>query len=70
MPHWSRRGTLLTQSLAIIEYLDEIRPVPPLLPKDAEQRAIAREMAQMVACDIHPVGNLRVLNRLIRTGRR
>ncbi|MBZ9812650.1 maleylacetoacetate isomerase [Mesorhizobium sp. CA7] len=57
-------GTLLTQSLAIIEYLDEIQPEPPLLPKDALGRARVRMLAQMIACDIHPVNNLRVLTSL------
>jgi maleylpyruvate isomerase len=57
-------GTLLTQSLAIIEYLDEIQPAPPLLPKDALGRARVRMLAQMIACDIHPVNNLRVLTSL------
>lgn len=57
-------GGLLTQSLAIIEYLDEIQPEPPLLPKDALGRARVRMLAQMIACDIHPVNNLRVLTSL------
>ncbi|TSE13190.1 maleylacetoacetate isomerase [Mesorhizobium intechi] len=57
-------GTLLTQSLAIIEYLDEIQPVPPLLPKGPLGRARVRMLAQMIACDIHPVNNLRVLTSL------
>ena len=57
-------GTLLTQSLAIIEYLDEIHPEPPLLPKDPLGRARVRMLAQMIACDIHPVNNLRVLTSL------
>ncbi|BAB48578.1 MULTISPECIES: maleylacetoacetate isomerase [Mesorhizobium] len=57
-------GTLLTQSLAIIEYLDEIHPAPPLLPKDPLGRARVRMLAQMIACDIHPVNNLRVLTSL------
>ncbi|TPN48233.1 MULTISPECIES: maleylacetoacetate isomerase [unclassified Mesorhizobium] len=57
-------GTLLTQSLAIIEYLDEIQPEPPLLPGDALGRARVRMLAQMIACDIHPVNNLRVLTSL------
>ncbi|RVA74515.1 maleylacetoacetate isomerase, partial [Mesorhizobium sp. M7A.F.Ca.AU.002.02.1.1] len=54
-------GTLLTQSLAIIEFLDETSPEPPLLPGDAAGRARVRMLAQMIACDIHPVNNLRVL---------
>ena len=57
-------GTLLTQSLAIIEYLDETAPEPPLLPKDALGRARVRMLSQMIACDIHPVNNLRVLTSL------
>lgn len=57
-------GTLLTQSLAIIEYLEEIHPAPPLLPQDALDRARVRMLAQMIACDIHPVNNLRVLTSL------
>ena len=57
-------GTLLTQSLAIIEYLDETNPETPLLPKDALGRARVRMLAQMIACDIHPVNNLRVLTSL------
>jgi maleylpyruvate isomerase len=57
-------GTLLTQSLAIIEYLDEIHPEPPLLPQDPLGRARVRMLAQMIACDIHPVNNLRVLTSL------
>lgn len=53
-------GHTITQSLAIIEYLNEIAPEPPLLPKDAFGRARARAIAYAVACDIHPVNNLRV----------
>jgi maleylpyruvate isomerase len=59
-----RDGTLLTQSLAIIEFLDEAAPDPPLLPKDPPGRARVRMLAQMIACDIHPVNNLRVLTSL------
>ena len=54
-------GTVLTQSLAIIEYLDETHPNPPLLPKSALDRARVRALAQAIALDIHPVNNLRVL---------
>ncbi|KQZ96564.1 maleylacetoacetate isomerase [Mesorhizobium sp. Root157] len=57
-------GTLLVQSLAIIEFLDEVVPEPALLPKDASGRARVRMLAQMIACDIHPVNNLRVLTSL------
>jgi maleylpyruvate isomerase len=68
VPYWIDGGLHLAQSLAIIEYLDETHPDPPLLPKGAQARAIAREMAQAVCCDIHPVGNLRVLKALIELG--
>lgn len=57
-------GAVLTQSLAIIEYLDEVSPQPSLLPADPVQRAKVRAVAQVVACDIHPVQNLKVLQRL------
>jgi maleylacetoacetate isomerase len=57
-------GTVLSQSLAIIEYLDETYPSPPLLPADPIARARVRAMALAVACDIHPLNNLRVLNYL------
>ncbi len=54
----------ITQSLAIIEYLEEIYPDPPLLPRTPFDRARARAMALAVACDVHPLNNLRVLNYL------
>src|SRR5678815_22658 len=57
---------LLTQSLAIIEYLDETHPEPPLLPPDPAGRARVRALAAIVACDIHPINNLRVLRYLQR----
>ncbi|HET7395272.1 MAG TPA: maleylacetoacetate isomerase [Gammaproteobacteria bacterium] len=57
-------GQVLTQSLAIIEYLDETHPEPSLLPKDAAGRARVRALAQIVACEIHPVNNLRILKYL------
>ncbi len=57
-------GATLTQSLAILEYLEETHPQPPLLPADALGRARVRALACTVACDIHPVNNLRVLNYL------
>jgi maleylacetoacetate isomerase len=57
-------GRVLTQSLAIIEYLDEVHPLPPLLPEAPEDRARVRGMAQLIACDIHPLNNLRVLQYL------
>lgn len=59
-------GRILTQSLAIIEYLDETHPAPPLLPADAAGRARVRAIAQAIACDIHPLNNLRVLQYLKR----
>ena len=56
----------LTQSLAIIEYLDEVYPEPAFLPKTAAQRARVRSLALMVACEIHPLNNLRVLRYLVK----
>ncbi len=64
VPTLEHDGSVITQSLAIIEYLDEIRPEPPLLPGDALQRAHIRAFALAIACDIHPIDNLRVLNYL------
>ena len=61
-------GSVLTQSLAIIEWLDETYPEPPLLPKDASSRARVRAFALAIACDIHPVQNLKVLGRLRQLG--
>lgn len=55
---------VLSQSLAIIEYLDETHPTPPLLPSDAAGRARVRQLAMVSACDIHPINNLRVLQYL------
>lgn len=57
-------GTVLTQSLAIIEWLEEIRPEPPLLPVDAVDRARVRAIAYAISCEVHPLNNLRVLERL------
>ncbi|RIX85312.1 maleylacetoacetate isomerase [Acidovorax cavernicola] len=57
-------GLRLQQSLAILEYLEERQPAPSLLPADRAQRAHARALAQLVACEIHPLNNLRVLKRL------
>lgn len=56
----------LTQSLAIIEYLEETHPAPPLLPHDALDKAYVRSIALSIACDIHPLNNLRVLRYLVR----
>jgi maleylacetoacetate isomerase len=55
---------VLTQSLAIIEYLEERHPDPPLLPRDLYERARVRQIALAIACDIHPLNNLRVLKTL------
>lgn len=55
-------GRYLIQSLAIIEYLEEKYPNPPLLPKAAVDRALVRSMALVIACEVHPIQNLRVLN--------
>jgi maleylpyruvate isomerase len=59
-------GTVLLQSMAIIEYLDETHPEPPLLPKDAVERACVRALADIIACDIHPLNNLAPLQYLRR----
>jgi maleylacetoacetate isomerase/maleylpyruvate isomerase len=56
----------ITQSLAIIEYLEETHPEPPLLPRDAHGRARVRAIAYDIACEIHPLNNLRVLRYLVR----
>ena len=61
-------GVILTQSLAIIEWLDETYPGPPLLPDDALRRAKVRAFAMALACDTHPVQNLKVLARLRQLG--
>ncbi|WP_298832726.1 maleylacetoacetate isomerase [uncultured Piscinibacter sp.] len=57
--------SIVTQSLAIVEYLDELHPQPPLLPGDATARARIRALALDVACEIHPLNNLRVLRYLV-----
>lgn len=64
VPALAVSGQVLTQSLAIIEYLDETQPDPPLLPADPLGRARVRALAQVIACDTHPLGNLRVMQRL------
>lgn len=61
-------GAVLTQSLAIIEWLEETRPSPPLLPAEPLRRARVRAFALAIACDIHPVQNLKVLQRLRALG--
>jgi maleylpyruvate isomerase len=64
VPALQHGGTTVTQSLAIIEYLDELYPQPPFLPASPADRAHVRAMALTVACDIHPLNNLRVLKYL------
>lgn len=66
VPSLLHDGHTLTQSLAIVEYLDERFPQVPLLPADAAGRARVRALAQLVACDIHPINNLRVMQYLER----
>jgi len=66
LPTLEDGGRLLTQSLAILEYLEETHPQPPLLPKDPLARARVRSLAMLIACEIHPVNNLRVLQHLKR----
>jgi len=67
IPTLEDEGRLATQSLAILEYLEEQYPTPPLLPKTPADRATVRAMALAVACEIHPLQNLRVLNYLKNT---
>jgi maleylacetoacetate isomerase len=67
-PTLEAEGRLLTQSLAILEWLDETHPSPPLLPSMPDERAVVRAMADIVACDIHPLNNLRVLQALQAMG--
>jgi maleylpyruvate isomerase len=64
VPVWREGEFSLSQSLAIIEYLDETHPSPKLLPGDAKRRAVIRQIALDVVADIHPIGNLRVLDAL------
>jgi len=59
---------VLTQSLAILEWLEETQPTPPLLPASTRDRAVVRAMADIVACDIHPLNNLRILQALAGLG--
>jgi maleylpyruvate isomerase len=61
VPALEEGGRVLIQSLAIMEYLDETHPAPPLLPKSPLDRAYVRAVAQIVACEIHPLNNLRTL---------
>ena len=67
IPVLDDEGQVLTQSLAIIEYLEETRPLPPLLPRAAVERAYVRSIALAIACEIHPLNNLRVLRYLVKT---
>jgi len=64
VPALEHDGRTITQSLAIIEYLDETHPQPPFLPTSPADRAQVRALALAIACDIHPLNNLRVLNYL------
>jgi maleylacetoacetate isomerase len=66
VPALDADGERLIQSLPIIEYLDETHPEPPLLPRDSAGRARVRALAAVIACDIHPINNLRVLRYLQR----
>ena len=61
-------GQVLTQSLAILEWLEETRPTPPILPRSSLDRAIVRSMAGIIACDIHPLNNTRVGRKLTELG--
>jgi maleylacetoacetate isomerase len=67
VPVLEDNGRFLTQSLAIVEYLEEKYPKPPLLPKDPADRALVRSMALVIACEVHPIQNLRVLNYVKRS---
>lgn len=67
VPALDDSGKLLSQSLAIMEYLDETQPGPKLLPGDAVGRAYVRAFSQLIACEIHPLNNLRVLKHIRNT---
>lgn len=64
VPALLHNGQVLTQSLAMIGYLDDLRPEPPFLPGDAVERFYVRQMAQVIATEIHPLTNLKVVNTL------
>ena len=68
VPALEADGQVLTQSPSILEWLEETHPDPPLLPYGADERAMVRTMAAIVACDIHPLNNLRVLQALAALG--
>ena len=68
VPALEVNGAVLTQSLAICEFLDEVYPAPPILPDDPLERAHVRAFAQVIACDVHPVQNLKILKRLRALG--
>ena len=68
VPALEADGQVLTQSPSILEWLEETHPDPPLLPSGADERAVVRTMAAIVACDIHPLNNLRVLQALAALG--
>lgn len=66
VPALEADGHVLTQSLSILEWLEETHPEPPLLPRDPFDRQVVRAMCGIVACDIHPVNNLRILKALAK----
>jgi maleylpyruvate isomerase len=68
LPALETEGSVLTQSLAICEYLEEKYPQPPILPSDPIERARVRAFADVIACDIHPIQNLKILDRLRALG--
>jgi len=67
VPSLENEAGSLTQSTAICEYINELHPEPPLLPADLYERAWVRSVCNVVACDIHPVNNLRILNYITKT---
>jgi maleylpyruvate isomerase len=68
LPALETEGSVITQSLAICEYLEEKYPQPPILPSDPIERARVRAFADVIACDIHPIQNLKILDRLRALG--
>lgn len=67
VPTLEDNGRFLTQSLAIVEYLEEKYPNPPILPADPADKAFVRSLAMVIACEVHPIQNLRVLNHVKAT---